>query len=229
MTAAGVGGLLAMLQLADSSLPVGRFVHSQGLESWLAANPEADEARLVDLVGAVLREGVAPLDGAAVANAHPLRCAAALVELDRMTTLHKLTPGARLASHACGRQLLALGAELTGGGLVAELAALVRRGESDGNAAVALGVVAAALGVGARDSVLIELRGAAAALLGVAVRLGRLAPRRAQRALLELGPSIAEATRAALELDAAEMWSSTPELELAMLSHGRAGARFFRT
>ena len=57
-------GLLAAVQLADSALPIGRFVHSHGLEAWLRDHAEATESALADLVEAVVCEGVAPLDEA---------------------------------------------------------------------------------------------------------------------------------------------------------------------
>ena len=37
----GLGSFFGALQLADPGLPIGRFVHSHGLESWLADRPAA--------------------------------------------------------------------------------------------------------------------------------------------------------------------------------------------
>ena len=185
--------LLAALQLGDGALPVGRFVHSYGLESWLAAHPDADEDELAALVEAVVTEAVAPLDGVAVAHAHRAPDAAALAALDAAVTARKLTEPARAASEACGRRLAALASELTGDPLVAAHAAAVRAGTSAGNLAVVEGTLARALGVPLAHAVLLELRGAAAGLLSAAVRLGRLSPVRAQVRLLGLAPALAAA------------------------------------
>ena len=41
---------LAALLLSDSSLPIGRFAHSHGLEAYLAASPECGEVDILELV-----------------------------------------------------------------------------------------------------------------------------------------------------------------------------------
>jgi len=230
MTLAGSEGVsLSALQLADSALPVGRFVHSQGLEAWFDAHPDAGEAQLAALLSATLSESIAPLDGAAVVHAHGATALAALVRLDREVSARKLSSGARQASHACGRQLLALAIELRSDPLVGALLARVRAGDTDGNAAVAMGAVSRSHGLPVADAVLIELRGIVSAQLGVAVRLGRLPALRAQIVLHRLGPAIACASNAALDVTPDAMWSSAPELEIAALNHTRLHARFFRT
>jgi urease accessory protein len=222
--------LLAALQLADSTLPIGRFVHSHGLEAWLTAHPEAPPEQLAELVEAVVCEGVAPLDGAFLAHAHRADTLARLLALDERLTARKLAPAARAASHAPGRQLAALAPQLAPADtLMTQLAALVRARETDGNLAIVTGTLARALQIPERDAVLVELRGAASALLSAAVRLGALAPTRAQVALAQLAPALARAAADACALPLDDIASTAPELELFALAHPRADARLFST
>jgi urease accessory protein len=77
-------GFLAALQLADSALPIGRFVHSHGLEAWLRTHPDATPETLAELVEAFVSESVATLDGVVLAHAHR----AASIEAERDALAH---------------------------------------------------------------------------------------------------------------------------------------------
>jgi urease accessory protein len=220
-------GLLGALQLADSALPIGRFAHSYGLESLLADSPELGEAELGELVETAVRESAGPLDGVAVAHAHRAGSAGSLLELDAWIAARKLTPGARSASLSCGRQLAALTPRLTRRQPALAFAEAVRAGESDGHLAVVHGTLAAALDVSVEDAVVIELRGLAAGMLSAAVRLGRLSTLRAQALQRRLAPAVVEAAADALQRPLEEARSSTVELELASLRHGRREPRLF--
>jgi urease accessory protein len=222
--------LLAAVQLADSALPIGRFVHSHGLEAWLRDNPSASESALADLVEAVVCEGVAPLDGAVVAHAHRASSAEQLGLLDQTLTARKLSPASRSASHACGRKLASIAPKLaTGDVLVDELAGLVERRETDGNLAVVEGTLSRAMGLTPLEATVLELRGVAASLLSAAVRLGAMSPTAAQTIIARLTPLLASSAEHASTLGIEELRSATPELELYALAHSRAEGRLFST
>ena len=219
--------LLGALQLSDSALPIGRFAHSYGLESLLAHRPPVDENEVGEVVETAVREATGPLDGVAVAHAHRASSVAELRELDAWLTARKLAPGARSASHSCGRRLAALAPRLTDRTPALAFAAAVGAAECDGNVAVVQGTLAAALGIEAQDAVLLELRGLAASMLSAAVRLGVLSALRSQAVQRRLAPAIEAAAGEALRLARSEARSTALELELASLRHPRREARLF--
>jgi urease accessory protein len=221
---------LAALQLADSGLPLGRFAHSQGLEAFLAAEPQVGEDEISELVESVALESVGPLDGVAVAHAHRAalrRDLEGLVELDSRVTARKLTPASRLCSTACGRSLAALVPLLTNSQPVITLANRARSGETDGNLAVIEGALAGVLGLSEEEAVLVEMRSAATALLSAAVRLNRLSAFRAQAIVRRIEPALVAAAREALGSE--ELRATLPELELHALTHRRSATRLFVT
>lgn len=224
--------ILPALQLADSALPIGRFVHSLGLEALLEGDPHLGEDELVELVESVVVHAIGPLDGVCVSAAHAAserNDVAALVDLDNRLATFKLTPASRAFSTSCGRQLASLALSLVRAPVCVKYYRAVEIGDSPGNLAVVEGVTAQGVGVDRDTAVLIELRGAAAGLLSAAVRLGRLSAFRAQRALKELEPALAESAAEAVGLSLDEMRSFCPELDVYALRHDRAETRVFAT
>lgn len=220
--------LLSALQLTDSALPTGRFTHSAGFESLLCDAPPT-EAALAELVESHVCEGIAPLDGVIAAHAARASDLGALVELDSTLSARKVTPGSRLASVRCGRQLARVAEELTDDVLALGFAREVRAARTEGNLTVVEATLARATGLEPEHAVLLSLRGAATGALSAAVRLGMLSARQAQRLLASLHAPIVEAGRRAVETPLAALHSSTPELDLLALAHPRGDARSFAT
>jgi urease accessory protein len=216
--------------MSDSGLPMGRFVHSHGLEAWARDHPDAGPTELSQLIEGVVSQSFATLDGAIVAHAHRAASLDTLLALDRKLSARKLTPSARAASQTCGRQLAALATQLVPkDGLVTMFALQVTDALTDGNLAVIEGTLARALHLSTREAVLVDLRGTAAALASAAVRLALVQPTRAQIMLSELAPALSGAAETALSLGLDELSATTPQLEVYALRHLRNEARMFQS
>lgn len=221
---------LRALQLADGTLPIGRFAHSYGVEAWLEAHPETGPDGLLELVRSTLTGSIATLDGAAVALAHAAATSGDLVrlrEIDVALTTRKLSEPARRASTLCGTQLASLAGRLGIGGVVEPLSREIQRRAWPGNLAVVEGAVGAAVAISREETVLIAVRGHAAAMLAAAVRLGRLGTSRSQVLLFDLTSELDRCAQAAMGVSLGDMRATLPELEIHVARQAYREARLF--
>ncbi len=224
--------LLAMMQLSDGGLPIGRFAHSGGLESWFQGRSRVDEEELVGWIEASLRFGAARTDGIATAEAHRAAARgdlAGLHAIDIALGTYKLSEAARRGSTTCGRQLAALAPQLFDDARVTEFCAAVRADRSPGHLAVVAGAVAAAATLTSEQAVLMEARGVVSMHLSAAVRLGRLTATRAQLVQRRLEPAVIAAAEEALGGSLDSMSASAFEVEIAMMTGRRLDGRMFAT
>lgn len=222
-----IAEFLTAAQLGDSALPIGRFAHSNGAEQWLSSHPAATDTEFDEFVRCTVVEGVAPLDGVATAAAHACRTEGELARLDRELSARKLAPAARAASQSCGRQLLALSLTLADDPLTKALDRQVRGGGCPGNLAVVEGHLSRSLGIGVDLAVALSLRGSLAAMFSAAVRLGRMAPSRAQAMMMAAVPGMALAAGQAAASEWEGAHSSAPISDLSMLAHQSGEGRIF--
>lgn len=224
--------LLAVMQLSDGGLPIGRFAHSGGLESWFQGRSSVGEEEIAGWIEASLRFGAARTDGIATAEAHRAAAhgdLAGISAVDVVLGTYKLSEAARRASTTCGRQLAALALQLFDEASVAEFCTAVRADRSPGHLAVVAGAVAAAAKLTVEQVVLMEARGVVSMHLSAAVRLGRLTATHAQVVQRRLEPAVIAAAKEALGGSLGSMSAGAFEVEIAMMTSRRLDGRMFAT
>ena len=229
---ASTRSLIALLQLADSSFPIGAFAHSYGLEQLVRDGMVKDAASLEAFVDSIVSLQLAPAEARAAASA----CrAAALGDLELVLAIdHRLhvtraPRELRDASVAAGRRLLEEVAAHSAGrrGLVPAFRDAVLEDHAPGTHAVALGVAGAAFDVPPGDVAAALLFSTANALAQAAMRLLPISHRDAQSVLHRVRDAIAEAARAAAKAEPLAFTSFHPLQEIASMRRASAPARFF--
>jgi urease accessory protein len=140
-----------------------------------------------------------------------------------MTLPRELREGSRRA----GGSLLTIHAALGTPG-AATYYRMVRSGEARGHAAVVQGLVWRGAGLGDECAVLVSAHGLATALLGAALRLGKLGHSEAQRIRGRLTGEIQALVATPCPAPAA-MSAFQPQAEIAAMRHELQSARLFAT
>ena len=218
------------MNLSDSSLPIGRFAHSYGVEPLVIAGMIGDCESLSRYVMTNLTECVAPTDGVATFWSHKYFVEGnyeALHGVDRLLTCLKLCSSARLASESSGRELLRFLISIQISKELHKVFNQILEGRSRGNVAVVFGVATAAFGLTATEAVLMEMRSASWGMLSAAVRLGLISAGNAQSILFRSAPALEEAAWIAANTGLEAMETGLPDAEVFYLRHRYRHGRNF--
>ncbi len=186
-----------LLALADGRFPAGGHAHSGGLEEAVASRRVASASDLAGFLAGQLQT-IGRVDAALAA----LSCWVSpamddLSALQAEAIARSPSPAQRLASRTKGRGLLRAAGAMWPPGAVAWLAQLSDRLPGGSMYSVALGSVAAAVGLGPLEAALVAAQGSISTPAWAATRLLGVDPFAVGRCLAELAPAVEQVAREA--------------------------------
>ena len=221
---------LAMMQLSDSFFPTGSFTFSHGLESLVQTGKISSAPDLTSFLQLLLLNKVGVSD--VVALLHSYRGSQdgnleavkqADCQLYAQTAIAKL----RETQSKSGRGLLMM---ISSTWQDKRLDALNREAAM-GNIyclhPVVFGAIAPVVGLNDRDTVLAFLHSLVTSILGAAIRLGVVGHIQTQQILRPLAPVIERVWSTAKSMQLEQMWSCTPEMDIAQMQHSKLSQRLF--
>lgn len=209
-------GLLKLLQLADSALPIGGLAHSFGVET-LVAEADLTEASLADYFAQWL-PGTGRMEAAFCMRAQGIEDDQAWSALNARLSALKPARESREASLRLGKRFLVLAGAL--------LERPLRPG-GEVHLATAFGCVAQALQLDRRMAAAAYLHQSVSGAISACQRLLPFGQTAAMRLLWSLKPGILEAVDAAAVTPSEELWNLQPMLELASMRHPHLATRLF--
>ncbi|WP_347239867.1 urease accessory protein UreF [Oscillatoria sp. FACHB-1406] len=215
--------LLHLLQLASSSLPVGAYSYSEGLELLVEQNVVDKRDKLCCWIERELCEGTIRIEAAvmlrAVENWPDRDC---LEAWNAWLSASRETQELRQQSWQMGESLLRLMASLQ-----PELRSFAEIKPC--NYAIAWGIAIAAWQIDPKDAIAAYLHAWAANLVSAGVKLIPLGQTEGQQILFGLRDRILTATREIIALQDDELDSCTWGLSLASMNHETQYTRLFRS
>ena len=221
--------LMRVLQFGDSTLPVGAFSFSNGVESALQTGIVHDVESLRRFVlGATWQ--AAQLDGVALLAAHRAATSKDLdgvIAADRALSLRRVGDEQRLMSTRMGKKLAELGAQLFDDALLASWLDAIAQGRTPGCFPIAHGLIFAAHALPEQDAFAVHQYGVAQMMLGAALRLMRVDHLQTQRVLFEINAGVDELYLQVRDVPLSEMAGFAPVFDVLVAHHVGAHVRMF--
>jgi urease accessory protein len=223
--------LLSLLQMTDSALPIGSYSHSWGLETFVQNDTikNADEATLA--INTILRFTLAPREGIGAALAYRFEKSPnrvnnrnSLATLNNYLTASVWAGETHDASVNLGQRLLRL----------AESLGWCEAGQDktlgpECHHCVAVGFLAAKLGIDINELIPAYLFAGTTALVAALVKLVPLGHTDGQRIIAQSQPLIAELSISCLSATLADLGGFAPLSEWAAVEHQSLYSRLFQS
>lgn len=221
--------LARLFQFADSTLPVGAFAFSQGLESAVQTDIVTDADSLKRYVNLIVRQA-AHMDGIAFLHAH--RAAKALdydgvLAADSALWIRRIGEEQQLMLARMGKKFAELALKIGDFPLLARLLDDIKQGATPGCFPVCQAVGLAGLGASESEAFTIHQYGVASMVLSAALRLMRIDHIDTQRILFGAQEKVDGHYHGVRDLALDEMSSFAPVYDVLVAHHTRTHLRLF--
>jgi urease accessory protein len=236
MSAHSTVRLLRLLQLASSTLPVGAYSYSEGLELLVEKGSIKSATALQDWMTQELHHGALRMEVSIMLRAYQATMrqeGEQLLHWNRWWSAARETEELRLQSWQMGRSLLRLFLDLedplSDTTIDKTWPVLQELFGQDCNFAIAFGIMAAAWQIDPTDAVLGYLQSWATNLISAGIKLIPLGQTAGQQLLLDLQPILEASAQGILQLPDEALESCGWGLSLASMAHETLYSRLFRS
>lgn len=225
----GMVHLARLLQFSDSTLPIGSFAFSNGLESALQTGIVRDPESLLAYVELILRQS-ARMDGVALLHAHRAALAGdhgAIVEIDRELYCRRVGEEQQMMLTRVGKKFAELVLKIMPSPDLSRWLDDIKADATPGCLPVGQALALAHMGVDEVEAFVMHQYAIASMILSAALRLMRIDHLDTQRILFTAQGRVADDYQAVRDLALDEMASFAPVFDVLVAHHTTTHVRLF--
>lgn len=222
--------MLPLMQLCDSSFPIGAFSHSFGLETYIQEDMVHNKDSFFEWIKVYIQEQMSYTEGFGCRLAYEALengCLEDIWKLDRMMVAQVLAQESREGSRKMGERLLTLGNQLYPSENLSAYKEQVSSKKCSSHPAIAFAMIAHRLGIPKSTTVLSYMFSVVTSLVQNAVRGIPLGQTEGQRLVSEIQPLIVNSWGVIEKLTEEEFGIASPGLEISQMRHEGIHVRIF--
>lgn len=222
--------ILRIIQICDSSFPIGSFNHSYGMESYLRNDKITNMESLKEYINVFLNNVFIYSDGLAVRmlyeylNNNEFK---KILDLDRMLTVQSIAKETRNGSKLIASRMIKLFLDLYESDILKEYEEKINLKEAFGHPAIVFGLLMYTLNVSEEEAIGFHMYSTISTIIQNGVRAIPIGQKDGQIILKKCSESFKTLYEKIKNLDYSFFGASTPGIELAQINHEVLEFRLF--
>lgn len=222
--------ILRIMQICDSSFPIGSFNHSYGMETYLRNNKITNMESLKEYIDVFLNNVFIYSDGLSIRmlyeylNKNELE---KILELDRMLTVQSIAKETRNGSKLIASRMIKIFLDLYDSDILKEYEEKINAKEAFGHPAIVFGLLMYTLNVSEEEAIGFHMYSTISTIIQNGVRAIPIGQKDGQRILKNCSESFKTLYEKIKNLDYSFFGASIPGIELAQINHEVLEFRLF--